>query len=109
MAHCPTLHTERLVLRPFEDSDLDAYAAIVMSTEVPGGPGIEIGWVVDPGQWGSGFATEDAECCPISPKRPTTSGASPESSGNVDSRADTGHEYPHLSGAGQVGRRPTWP
>jgi RimJ/RimL family protein N-acetyltransferase len=31
---CPTLHTERLLLRPFEDSDLDAYAAIVMSAEV---------------------------------------------------------------------------
>jgi [ribosomal protein S5]-alanine N-acetyltransferase len=26
--------------------------------ELPGWPGIEIGWVVDPGQWGRGFATE---------------------------------------------------
>jgi RimJ/RimL family protein N-acetyltransferase len=34
MSDCPTLHTERLTLRPFEDSDLDAYAAIVTSEEV---------------------------------------------------------------------------
>ena len=34
MADCPTLHTERLLMRPFEDSDLDAYAPIVMSEEV---------------------------------------------------------------------------
>ncbi|HEX4245517.1 MAG TPA: GNAT family N-acetyltransferase, partial [Acidimicrobiales bacterium] len=26
--------------------------------ELPGWPGIEIGWVVDPGPWGRGFATE---------------------------------------------------
>lgn len=113
MADCPTLRTERLLLRPFEDSDLDAYAAIVMSAEVrrslhlpdhfsrsdawqgmaqwrgqwalrgtgqwamvetesrllvgraglhrpevPGWPGIEIGWVLDPRWWGRGFATE---------------------------------------------------
>jgi RimJ/RimL family protein N-acetyltransferase len=113
VSDCPTLHTERLLLRPFEDSDLDAYAAMVMSAEVrrslhlpdhfsrtdawqamaqwrgqwalrgtghwavvevesgllvgraglhrpelPGWPGIEIGWVLDPGQWGRGFATE---------------------------------------------------
>jgi RimJ/RimL family protein N-acetyltransferase len=113
MSDCPTLHTERLALRPFEDFDLDAYAAIVMSEEVrhalhlpdtfsrsdawrgmawwlgqwalrgtghwavveietgqlvgraglnrpevPGWPGIEVGWTIDPRQWGRGFATE---------------------------------------------------
>ncbi len=31
---CPTLTTERLILRPFEESDLDAYTAIVTSPEV---------------------------------------------------------------------------
>ncbi|HEX4244285.1 MAG TPA: GNAT family N-acetyltransferase, partial [Acidimicrobiales bacterium] len=36
MSDCPTIRTERLVLRPFEEADLDAYAAIVMSTEVRG-------------------------------------------------------------------------
>jgi RimJ/RimL family protein N-acetyltransferase len=31
---CPTLATDRLVLRPLAESDLDAYAAIFMSPEV---------------------------------------------------------------------------
>ncbi len=34
MSACPTLTTERLILRPFEESDLDAYTAIVTSPEV---------------------------------------------------------------------------
>jgi len=112
---CPTLTTERLILRPFEESDLDAYTAIVGSPEVraalhlpdgfsradawtgmatwlgqwelrgtgqwavvdkfsgtllgraglnlperPDWPGIEVGWTMDPKQWGHGYANEAA-------------------------------------------------
>ncbi len=114
---CPTLTTERLILRPFEESDLDAYTAIVTSPEVraalhlpdgfsradawtgmakwlgqwelrgtgqwavvdkssgmllgraglnlperPDWPGIEVGWTMDPKQWGHGYANEAATC-----------------------------------------------
>lgn len=34
MSACPTLETERLVLRPFRDSDLDSYAAILHTEPV---------------------------------------------------------------------------
>src|SRR5450631_4744105 len=34
MTACPTLLTERLVLRPMEESDLDAYAALLNTPEV---------------------------------------------------------------------------
>lgn len=34
MGACPTLTTERLVLRPLAESDLDAYAAIFLTPEV---------------------------------------------------------------------------
>lgn len=34
MSRCPTLDTERLVLRPFVESDLDAYAAVITSEPV---------------------------------------------------------------------------
>ncbi len=34
MTACPTLTTERLILRPFEESDLEAYAAMLMTPEV---------------------------------------------------------------------------
>ncbi|HWD52174.1 MAG TPA: GNAT family N-acetyltransferase, partial [Acidimicrobiales bacterium] len=113
MGACPTLTTERLVLRPFAESDLDAFTEIFLSPEVhaalhlpesfsrenawagmvswlgqwelrgtgqwaveeratgtlvgraglhrperPDWPGIEVGWVLDPRQWGHGYATE---------------------------------------------------
>jgi len=29
--------------------------------ELPGWPGIEVGWTLDPGRWGRGFATEAGE------------------------------------------------
>jgi RimJ/RimL family protein N-acetyltransferase len=34
---CPTLTTERLLLRPFRESDLDAYQAAITSDEVVAG------------------------------------------------------------------------
>ncbi len=34
MTACPTLVTERLILRPFEESDLDAYAELLATPEV---------------------------------------------------------------------------
>jgi RimJ/RimL family protein N-acetyltransferase len=34
VAYCPTLETERLILRPFRESDLDAYTAMLQSPEV---------------------------------------------------------------------------
>jgi [ribosomal protein S5]-alanine N-acetyltransferase len=34
MNGCPTIETERLVLRPFAERDLDAYAAVLQSPEV---------------------------------------------------------------------------
>ncbi len=34
MTACPTLSTERLVLRPFVDSDLDAYSALMATPDV---------------------------------------------------------------------------
>jgi RimJ/RimL family protein N-acetyltransferase len=34
MSACPTLETERLVLRPFRESDLDAYTAVLQTPEV---------------------------------------------------------------------------
>ncbi|MGO8872453.1 MAG: GNAT family N-acetyltransferase [Acidimicrobiales bacterium] len=34
MTACPTLTTERLVLRPFAESDLEAYAAVLAAPEV---------------------------------------------------------------------------
>ena len=34
MGTCPTLHTERLELRPFREDDLDAYHAVIASDEV---------------------------------------------------------------------------
>ena len=34
MTACPTLTTERLILRPFEEADLEAYAAMLMTPEV---------------------------------------------------------------------------
>jgi RimJ/RimL family protein N-acetyltransferase len=113
MTACPTLVTERLILRPFEESDLDDLARMMMTPEVrhslrlPDGfgrydawlgmvqwrgqwelrgsghfaleerstgrllgraglhrperedwPGLEVGWTLDPRQWGHGYATE---------------------------------------------------
>jgi len=34
VGRCPTLETERLVLRPFHESDLDAYTAVLQTAEV---------------------------------------------------------------------------
>lgn len=34
MTACPTLVTERLILRPFEEEDLDAYAELISAPEV---------------------------------------------------------------------------
>ena len=34
MTVCPTLETERLVLRPFKDSDFEDYLSMVHSPEV---------------------------------------------------------------------------
>lgn len=34
MSTCPTIETERLVMRPFRDDDLDAYFAIMDTTEL---------------------------------------------------------------------------
>lgn len=34
MAACPTLMTDRLILRPFRESDLDAYAEVMTAPEV---------------------------------------------------------------------------
>src|ERR1700674_487014 len=34
MTACPTLLTERLILRPFEESDLDAYTELLSTPEV---------------------------------------------------------------------------
>ena len=34
MSRCPTLETERLLLRPFRDDDVDAYAAVLQTREV---------------------------------------------------------------------------
>lgn len=34
MTRCPTLETERLVLRPFREDDLDAYTAVLQTPEV---------------------------------------------------------------------------
>ena len=34
MGRCPTLETDRLVLRPFRDDDTDAYAAVLATPEV---------------------------------------------------------------------------
>lgn len=34
LTRCPTLETERLVLRPFREDDLDAYLAMMQSAEV---------------------------------------------------------------------------
>lgn len=34
MGACPTLHTERLTLRPFREGDLDAYTALLQAPEV---------------------------------------------------------------------------
>jgi ribosomal-protein-alanine N-acetyltransferase len=114
---CPTLNTERLLLRPFVESDLDTFTEIFLSPEVhaalhlpesfsrenawagmvswlgqwelrgtgqwavevrasgilvgraglhrperPDWPGIEVGWVLDPRQWGHGYATEAGTC-----------------------------------------------
>ncbi len=115
MSPCPTLTTERLVLRPFRADDLEPFFA-AMSTDgvraslhVPmdfspadawrtlsvlaglwelkgfgqwaleerdtgrfigraglhwrpdaDWPGVEVGWMLDPGVWGSGYATEAA-------------------------------------------------
>jgi RimJ/RimL family protein N-acetyltransferase len=114
---CPTLTTERLILRPFVESDLDGFTEIFLSPEVHAAlhlpesfsradawsgmvgwlgqwelqgtgqwavvtqadgtlvgraglhrperadwPGIEVGWVLDPRQWGHGYATEAGSC-----------------------------------------------
>jgi RimJ/RimL family protein N-acetyltransferase len=113
MTACPTLVTERLILRPFEEEDLDAYTGIFTSPEVraslhlpdtydrtdawrsmalwrgqwelrgsgcfaleeratgrlvgqaglnwperPDWPGLEVGWTLNPADWGKGYATE---------------------------------------------------
>ncbi|MGQ0823490.1 MAG: GNAT family N-acetyltransferase [Actinomycetota bacterium] len=34
MGRCPTIETERLILRPFREDDLDAYTAVMQSSEV---------------------------------------------------------------------------
>ncbi len=34
MGACPTLETERLILRPFREDDVDAYAAVLQAPEV---------------------------------------------------------------------------
>ena len=34
MSACPTIHTERLVLRPFTEADVDAYTAVLQTPEV---------------------------------------------------------------------------
>jgi RimJ/RimL family protein N-acetyltransferase len=34
VSRCPTLETERLLLRPFEENDVDAYTAVLQSPEV---------------------------------------------------------------------------
>lgn len=50
MSGCPTIETERLVLRPFRESDLDAYAAVLLaepvrrSLRLPGDVGHEQAW-----------------------------------------------------------------
>jgi RimJ/RimL family protein N-acetyltransferase len=36
MVTCPTVETERLILRPFRDPDLDAYTALLQTPEVRG-------------------------------------------------------------------------
>ncbi len=72
MTACPTLVTERLILRPFEESDLDHFTAILQTPEVrhslrlPDGYGREETWTamaLGRGQWelrGSGhFALEE--------------------------------------------------
>lgn len=72
MTACPTLLTERLVLRPFEESDLDAYAELLAFPEVrrslrlPDGLGRREAWLGMAqwrGQWelrGTGqFAVEE--------------------------------------------------
>ncbi len=72
MTACPTLVTERLILRPFEDSDLDAYTELVTTPEVrrslrlPEGVSRRDAWLAMAqwrGQWelrGSGqFAVEE--------------------------------------------------
>lgn len=113
MSNCPTIETERLLLRPFKEADLDQYTAILKAPEVraslhlpgdvgreqawqqmaswlghwelrgtgqwaveeratgrfvgraglhrperPDWPGVEVGWVLHPDQWGKGYATE---------------------------------------------------
>jgi RimJ/RimL family protein N-acetyltransferase len=116
MPACPTLTTERLVLRPFRADDLESFHAVMTTDEVraslhvpddysPGEawrsmctfaglwdlrglgqwvleeratgrfvgraglywrvdddwPGVEVGWMLDPAVWGSGYATEAGE------------------------------------------------
>ena len=113
MSACPTLTTERLVMRPFRADDVDPFLAAMTAPEVrealhvpddyskaaawgalcffPGlwelrglgqwaleeratgrfvgraglhwridddWPGVEVGWMLDPSVWGSGYATE---------------------------------------------------
>ena len=74
MTSCPTLETERLIMRPFCDDDLNSYAAMMDTTElreslrIPDGKGrpeawLEMAWWR--GQWelrGTGnWALEDKE------------------------------------------------
>ena len=74
MTSCPTLETERLIMRPFRDDDLNSYAAMMDTPElreslrIPDGKGrpeawFEMAWWR--GQWelrGTGnWALEDKE------------------------------------------------
>ena len=34
MGRCPTIETERLILRPFREDDVDAYTAVLQTPEV---------------------------------------------------------------------------
>jgi RimJ/RimL family protein N-acetyltransferase len=60
MGRCPTIETERLIMRPFRDDDLDAYTAMLQTPQVrrwlhlPDDVGREQGWAgmaASLGQW----------------------------------------------------------
>jgi ribosomal-protein-alanine N-acetyltransferase len=61
----PTLHTARLLLRPFTQADTDAIFALHSSPRVlrywdPGYRSARMGYCLDDAAWGQGFATEAA-------------------------------------------------